>query len=53
MADALSRKDEGVEALLCVISIKQHDCIVEAKEEGKNESSMWTFIQQLQMDPNV
>ena len=36
VADALSRQDEDVEALLCVISIIQPNWIVEEREEGKN-----------------
>jgi hypothetical protein len=37
VADALSRKDEDVEAFLCVISIIQPDWIIEARDEWKNE----------------
>ena len=37
VADALSRKDADVEALLCAISIIQPDWINEAREEWKNE----------------
>ena len=47
VADALSRKDEDVEALLCAISIIQHDWIVQARGEWKNDPSVWTLIQQL------
>ena len=35
VADALSRKDEDVEALFCAISIIQPDWINEAKDEWK------------------
>ena len=43
--DALSRKYEDVKALLCALSIIQTDWIIEAREEWKNESLMWTLIQ--------
>ena len=36
-ADALSRKDEDVEALHCAISIIQLDWITEARVEHKND----------------
>ena len=45
VADSLSRKDENVEALLYSLSIIQLDWILEAREEWKNGSSMWTLIQ--------
>ena len=48
VADALSRKDEDVEALLCTISIIQPDWINEAREEWKNDEEVWTLIQKLQ-----
>ena len=35
--DALSRKDEEVEALLCAISIIQPDWITEARDEWKKD----------------
>ena len=35
VADALSRKDEDVEALLCAISVIQLDWINEAREEWR------------------
>ena len=41
----LSRKYEDVEALICVLSIIQPYCIVEAREEWKNDPSVWTLIQ--------
>ena len=47
VADALSRKNEDVEALLCALSIIQPDWIIEAREEWKNDPSVWTLIQQL------
>eukprot|EP00253_Pinus_taeda_P011542 PITA_11542 len=50
VADALSRKDEDVEALLCAISIIQPDWINEASEEWKNDEEVWTLIQKLQQD---
>ena len=53
VADALSRKNEDVEAFLCALSIIQPDWIIEAREEWKNDPSVWKLIQQLQKDPNV
>ena len=44
VADALSRKDEDVEALLCAISIIQPDWINEAREEWKNDEEVWALI---------
>ena len=37
VADALSRKNEKDEALLCSLSILQKNWVVEAKEEWKND----------------
>ena len=51
VADALSRKDEEVEALLCAISIIQPYWINEPREEWKNYEEVWTLIQKLQQDP--
>ena len=48
VADALSRKDEEVEALLCAISIIHLDWITKAREEWKNDEELWTLIQKLQ-----
>jgi hypothetical protein len=42
MADALSRKDEDVEAFLCAISIIQLDWIIKVRDEWKNEENVWT-----------
>jgi len=39
--DALSRKDEDVEALLCALSIIQPDWINEARDEWKNDEKVW------------
>ena len=50
VADALSRKDEDVEALLCAISIIQPDWINEAREEWKNDEEIWALIRKLQQD---
>jgi hypothetical protein len=50
VADALSRKDEDVEAFLCAISIIQPDWIIEARDEWKNDEKVWTLIQRLQQD---
>ena len=38
VADALSRKDEYVEAFLCSISIIQPDWIIEERDEWKNDN---------------
>ena len=53
MADALTRKEEDVEALLFALSIIQLNWIVEAREEWKNDLSVWILIQKLQKDPSV
>ena len=53
VADALSRKNEEVEALLCAISIIQPDWINEAREEWKNDEDVWTLIQKLQQNPST
>ena len=52
VVDALSRKDEDVEALLCAISIIQPQWITEARDEWKNDEEVWTLIQKLQQDPS-
>jgi hypothetical protein len=42
VADALSRKEEDVEAFLCSISIIQPDWIIEGRDEWKNDKKiMW------------
>jgi hypothetical protein len=48
VVDALSRKDEDVEAFLYAISIIQPDWIIEARDEWKNDEKVWTLIQRLQ-----
>ena len=48
VADALSRKDEDVEALLCAISIIQPVWINEARGEWKNDEEVWALIRKLQ-----
>ena len=53
VADALSRKDEDVEALLCAISIIQIEWITEARDEWKNDEEVWTLIQNLQQVPST
>ena len=53
VVDALSRKDEDVEALLCAISVIQPDWITKARDEWKNDEEVWTLIQNLQQDPNA
>ena len=45
VVDALSKKYEDVEALLCSLSIIQPDWIIEAREEWKNDPSVWKLIQ--------
>jgi hypothetical protein len=50
VADALSRKDEDVEAFLCAILIIQLDWIIEARDEWKNDEKVWTLIERLQQD---
>jgi hypothetical protein len=53
VADALSRKDEDVEAFLYAISIIQPDWIIEARDEWKNDEKVWTLIQRLQQDSSA
>jgi hypothetical protein len=53
VADALSRKDEDVEAFLCAISIIQPNWIIEARDEWKNDEKVWTLIQRLQQDSSA
>jgi len=53
VANALSKKDENVEALLCAISIIQPDWINEAREEWKNDEEMWELIRKLQQNSNT
>eukprot|EP00253_Pinus_taeda_P029254 PITA_29254 len=50
VADALSRKDEDVDALLCAISTIQTDWINEAREEWKNDEEVWALIRKLKQD---
>ena len=45
IADALSRNNEEVEALLCAISIIQQNWITEARDEWKKDEDVWTLIQ--------
>jgi len=45
VADALSRKDDDVEAFLYTISIIELDWIKEAREEWKNDEEVWALIQ--------
>lgn len=53
VANALSGKDEDVEALLCTISILQPEWITEARDEWKNDKDVWTLIHKLQRDPSA
>jgi len=45
VADALSRKDEDVEALFCAISIIQPDWINKERDEWKKDEEVWPLIQ--------
>ena len=47
VTNALSRKDEEVEAFLCAIFIIQPYWITEEREEWKNDEEVWTLIQKL------
>ena len=53
VADALSRKNEEVEALLCAISTIQPDWITKARDEWTKDKDVWTLIQKLQQDPST
>jgi hypothetical protein len=53
VVDALSGKDEDVEAFRCVISIIQADWIIEVRDEWKNEEKVWALIQRLQQDSSA
>ena len=52
VADALSRKDEDVEGMLCVISLPQFDWVDEAQIEWKQDQKACKIIQQLEDNPN-
>jgi len=52
VADALSRKDESVDTLLCTISIIQPDWINKVRDEWENDEEVWALIQKLQQYPN-
>ena len=53
VADALSRKDKDVDALLCDISIIQPDWINEARDEWNNDEEVWAIVQKLKHDPST
>ena len=53
VADALSRKDEEVEAFICAISIIQPDWITEVREEWKNDEEVWTLIEKVKQYPST
>ena len=53
VVNALSRKDEEVEALLCAIPIIQLDWKTEAREDWNNDEEVWTLIQNLQQGPST
>ena len=52
VVDALSRKDEKDEALLCALSILQANWVEEAKAEWKNDVETSNLIEQLKSDPS-
>jgi len=52
VANALSRKDEDVEALFC-ISIIQPDWINEARNEWKNDEEVWAHIEKIPQDSSI
>ena len=49
--NALSRKDEDVEALFWALSIIQPDWVVEAREEKKNDLYVWTSFNKYKRIP--
>ncbi|KAH9310418.1 hypothetical protein KI387_025453, partial [Taxus chinensis] len=53
VADALSKKDESAEALLCAISILNADWLDQAREEWKKDVTTHTLIQNIQEDPSI
>ena len=53
VVDALSRKNEDVQTLLCAILILQPEWIVEARDEWKNDKEVWTLIHKLEQDPSA
>ena len=53
VANALSRKDEEVEAFLCAIYIIQPYWITEGRKEWKNDEEVWTLIQNLLQGPST
>ena len=53
VVDALSRKNEEVEALLCAIYIIQSDWITEERDEWNKDKEVWTLIQKMQQDPST
>ena len=53
VVDALSRKDEHVEELICFISIIQPNWITKVRGEWTNDEEVWTLIQKLQQDPST
>ena len=44
LAHALAREYEDVGVFLCALLIIQPDWTLEAREEWKNDQSMWTLI---------
>ena len=45
--DAFSRKDVDVESLPCALYIIQHDLVVEARVQWKNNQEVWMLIQKM------
>ena len=53
VADALSRKDEEVEAFFCAICIIQPNWINQARDKWKKDEEVWTLFQKLQKYPHT
>ena len=53
VADAISRKYEDLEAMICSISIIQLDWITEIRDEWKYDEEVWKLIQKFQQDPRT
>ena len=47
VSNALSRRDEDVEASFCTIYIIQPNWMIEISDEWKNDLEVWTLIQKL------
>ena len=53
VADALSRKNKEVEALIFVISIILPNWITKERDEWKKDEEVWTLVQKLQQNPST